>query len=453
MNPSKDKAFGFAISVVLLSVSLLCADESLDEIFELKAFVVYEGLIEVVDGITGELYHESNPTVEGFREEFNHILLAYHKHLLKTELFALREHIERDKLFVAALRELALTFGIKGFSIHEKHLLSRDKSMLSRLARDPFFRIKRLVVWDLDKLALLKGEKPSSAYAVDIRYNQELERWERRITTEWRVNYTASSTRGGYRAVNVTKYQGLNLDSKKGYHFCAPGIPADVPPYAFKDVILDYPIFINSKESPLVQVERLKNDFIINLTHIYDPFSWTVRSNVRYRGTFFSQLLPHVKAEKFPFSDRDWFEEVITRLLCDITSMKLFGARETYDFAMLNKIPVNKNRLGEGLDLLNWNTGENRRVSYDPSQQYPVQINFDSARHARFILVDAYRRYEVRFTDLLLERIRAAQKNTSAKELLKEVLAEVSGIPADAYIHAASKAQIAELEKHRHKLE
>jgi hypothetical protein len=432
---------------------LFPADDISSGVIELEAFVVYEGLIDVIDGFTGEPYHESNRVVDSFREEFNNILLAYHKRLLQNELKALTEHVERDKAFVSALSELAETFGVSGFSIDEKEILTRDKSMLARLARDPFFKIEQLVVWDLDQLARYSGGKPRSKYAEDIRYNENLERWERRVTTEWKVNYSTPQRGGGYREVNVTKYQGLNLETNRGYHFCPPGVPANVPPYAFRDVILNYPIFINSKEPYQQQVERLQNEFVINLSHIYDPFSWAFRSNIRYRGTFFKQLLERVQSNRLPISDREWFDVVFTRLLCDVTTIKRHGAWETYDFEMLLKVPVNKNRLGDGLDLLNWNPGENREVSYNPTQQWPVQIDFDSARHARFILVDAYRRYEERFMTALRERLASVEGKVSGKELIKEVLADVSGVSADAYIRAATKAQKAELEKYRHQLD
>lgn len=447
------KALYLFLAACIPGHPLLPAEEMVSGIIELEAFVVYEGLIDVIDGFTGEPYHEDNPVVEGFREEFNNILLAYHKQLLRNELHALMEHVERDKLFVGALSELAATFEVKGFSINEEELLSRDKSMLARLAKDPFFKIKKLVVWDIDKLARYRGGKPQSDFARDISFNEELGRWERRILTEWRVHYGTPTRDGGYRQVDVTRHQGLNLETNRGYHFCPPGIPADIPPHAFKDVVFNYPIFIDSKEPASGQIERLQNEFIINLSHIYDPFSWTVRSNIRYRGTFYQQLLPLIEERKFPVSDRDWFETVLTRLLCDITSMKLHGAMETYDFAMLNKVPVNKNRLGEGLDLLNWNEGEDRAVPYNPDSQYPIRIDFESARHARFILIDAYRRYEDRFINLLRDRLITVEEKVSGKELLKEVLADVSGVTAEVYIRAATKAQEAELERFRYKMD
>jgi hypothetical protein len=422
-----------------------------DDIFELEAFVVYEGLIDVVDGFTGEPYHESNAVVDGFREEFNNILLAYHRRLVVDEYRYLKSRIESSEAFAKDLDALAQRFGVNGFELPDDYL-TRDRSMLARLLRDPFFKIESLVVWDLERLERMQPVRPSSKYGRDIRFNREAEKWERRITTQWEVSFQRRRQDGGISNIRVLRDQGLNLETNKGFHFCPPGLPPQVPPQAFKDVILTYPVFIHSREPAAQQVERLKNAFVINLSHIYDPFSWTVRRNVRNRGGFSGQLLERVEAAKLPVSDRDWFNPVLAQLLSDVITISHYGVEEIYDYAMLGKIPVNKNRLGEGLDLLNWNPGESRSVPYDPEQVYPVRVGFDSPREARFIVLDAYRRYGDAFLDRILEKLSSAEEPVSGREIVREALSESSGAPADAYIRAATKVQLAELERFRHEL-
>jgi hypothetical protein len=428
------------------------SDEWDSGIIELEAFVVYEGLIDVIDGFTGEPYHENNAVVDGFREEFNNLLLAYHKKLVRDELYYLKKRVESGEAYITDLAAFAETFGVEGFSIDKDQFLSRDRAMLGRLIRDPFFKIETLVVWDLERLNGFKGSRPDSKYAADIQFNEANGRWERRVTTTWEVSFTQNREGGGTNQVRVLRHQGLNLETNKGFHFCPPGIPSRVPPYAFQDVILNYPIFINNNEPAATQIQRLQNEFIINLTHIYDPFSWAVRRNIRHRGGFQQQLRPLVEDARFKIIDDEWFDTVLTAFLCDVMTIKHYGAGEIYDFAMLQKIPVNKNRLGEGLDLLNWNEGENRSVPYNPESQYPAQVDFDNPRLARFILLDAYRRYEDRFVDILRQKLLGLDKKVSGKDLVKEALAEASGVPAEKYIKAASRIQVSELKKYRHEL-
>src|SRR5210317_287626 len=73
------------------------------QVIELEPFVVYEGLIDVVDGFTEEDYHQSNSVVDGFQETFNKILLGYHRKLLNEEYKHMVKSLEAGKEFSADL--------------------------------------------------------------------------------------------------------------------------------------------------------------------------------------------------------------------------------------------------------------------------------------------------------------------------------------------------------------
>jgi hypothetical protein len=67
-------------------------------------------------------------------------------------------------------------------------------------------------------------------------------------------------------------------------------------------------------------------------------------------------------------------------------------------------------------------------------------------------MLDAYLRYGDKFVDALRERLTSLKKRGDGKELIQEVIAEVSGVPAEKYIPAAIKAQKAGLEQFREKM-
>jgi hypothetical protein len=423
----------------LIPLLLLCAtgfaqkSGKIDpQIIELEPFVVYEGLIDVIDGFTGEKYHESNPVVDGFQETFNQILLGFHRKLLNEEYKHMKQQIDEGKAFSEDLAALAATFGINSFYINPQGFLTIEKAIFKRLMDDPFYRIEALIVWDLERLKRYKSGSPRSKYSRDIRLNPETGQWERRVMTEWDVGYRVYRSGGFSDYVEVHKRQGLNLDTNEGFHFIDRGLTGKVTPGAFNDVKLTYPIFVNPNEPTRPQVDRLNETYINNLRHIYDPFSWAMRRNVRFRGGFQKQLLREVKKEGYKLTERDWFDSVLTHLLNDIITIKYQGVDEIYSFAMLQKVPVNQNILGEGFDLLNWHEDEDRSVPYNPDKQWGAGVNFNRPDQARFILLDAYRRYPDKF--------------------IKEVLAEVSGMPADIYIKKVSKIQKAELERHKFQL-
>jgi hypothetical protein len=163
-------------------------------------------------------------------------------------------------------------------------------------------------------------------------------------------------------------------------------------------------------------------------------------------------LQPHVEDARYKISDREWFDPVLAHFLNDIVTINYYGIEEIYDLAMLQKVPVNQHILGEDLDLLNWHEGEDRSVPYDPEKQWGVGVNFDRSDQARFILLDAYRRFPEKFVVTLRERLLNSKEKISGKELVKQVITEVSGMPADVYIDRVSKIQKAELMKHKYQL-
>jgi hypothetical protein len=165
-------------------------------------------------------------------------------------------------------------------------------------------------------------------------------------------------------------------------------------------------------------------------------------------------MIDMVEATRYKVSDPDWFNRVLGTFLVDVITVKYLGADEIYDLEMLQKIPARINQLGIGLDLLNWNEGESRSVPYDPTVINKPWVNYKNKHSARYILLDAYRRYGSKFVAALQNKV-AAQKGSkvdrvAGMELIKEVLGEVTGMPADVYISKAQKAQLAELNKHKY---
>ena len=113
-------------------------------IIEMSPFVVYGGLIDTIDGFTEQEYHEDNPVVLGFREEFNNLLLGYHKKLLVTEYQHMTKTLEIEKAFHADLIALGASFGFPEVD-WRSNSFSREKSITNRLIKDPFFIIDALL--------------------------------------------------------------------------------------------------------------------------------------------------------------------------------------------------------------------------------------------------------------------------------------------------------------------
>jgi len=415
-------------------------------------FVVYGGLIDTIDGFSEEDYHEDDPVVLGFREEFNNLLLGFHRKLLIDEHKHMTKIVQVEVAFHADLNSLGQSFGVKRVD-RRKNVFIREKSITNRLVKDPFFIIEALIVWDADRLERYKDRRPDSKYAENIRYNKETEKWERRVTTEWDVFFTRSNGSTSWSR----KEQGLNLDTNKGFHLVEKGLSEDVPPHAFEKVNLTYPIFVNSFEPADIQIQRLQKSLVANLYQIYDPYSWVSRrsTRLRVRGKFQGEFKQEVKDSRLPVTDRNWFDGVLSHLILDIVTIKHLGVQELYDYEMLMKIPIRENILGVGFDLLNWNPGEERSIEYDPTVNNKVWVNFNSANGARWVLIDAYRRYGIQVLNLIRDELNSlASKNQkmSGKELVKKVLSKVTGTDANKYIKLAEKAQKQELEKRRYKL-
>ncbi len=449
--------------LLLASISSLAAksdakDDEIDpNIITLAPFVVYEGLIDVIDGFSEEPYHGGHAVVEGFRESFNQLLLAYHRKLLMDEYTFMVNLLKVAPAFQDDLNALAASFGVKRkVYLDIQHAFVKEKAITRRLIKDPFFIIEAMVVWDLDLLESYTDRPLYSKYARDIRYNPDLEKWERRITTHWKVSFIPNN---GNWQFYTEKFQGLNLDTNRGYHLIDNGIPDTITSNAFQQVKLTYPIFINSSEPVEAQVKRLRETFVANLYQIYDPYSWVWRRNERMRlgSRFRYPMIEKVQSTRFKVTDPDWFNQVIGTFLTDVITAKYLGVKEIYELEMLLKVQARKNILGVGLDFLNWNEGENRSVPYDHAKVNKMWVNYKSKHSARYILLDAYRRFGNKFVIALREKV-AAQKGSkvdklSGMELIKEVLGEVSGMPADVYIKKAQKAQLAELNKYKYEVQ
>ncbi len=83
------------------------------------------------------------------------------------------------------MNALCRLFGFDAFKLNRSTWLSRERAIVTRLIKEPFFRIDALVVWDLDQLNAMAPNKPRNRYAADLRYLPETKRWERRILTDW----------------------------------------------------------------------------------------------------------------------------------------------------------------------------------------------------------------------------------------------------------------------------
>lgn len=417
-------------------------------VIELSGFEVFSKGIKLINGMTGKDYEGDHPVVLGFRREFDEILIRFHKRLLKTEYHHIKARSESIQPHIERLATLAASFGWEGFKVDGPHL-TREIAIFQRMIKDPFFTIDEIVVWDARELAMRGNQLPDNKYAKNIRFNEETEKWERRVLTKWNVSYPRINPRNGNREMFAThKEQGLNLDTNGGFHLIDRGLHADVPPSAFKDVRLEYPIVIDYVTNVGDEIEELKRDLVENLIFLYDPFSWVVRGNTRFRRGFRRQLQSHMEKQRINVSDRSWFNSLFAQFLDDIATIKIWGADEIYEYRILTSIPKNKNQLGVDLDLLNWQKRERRSVSYDPEK--PIRaphVSFGGPGSARFIMIDAYRRYGDKFLDALRTRILNIEDRTDPRDMILAAIEEVSGVSSEKYLTAAAKAQRAELER------
>ena len=453
---SPHRHFTLWVSWLALGYSLLGQSDDegpmLGDVIDLEPFVIHAGEIEVIDGITGEEYSAGNSVVWGFADSMKDLLIKYHQRLLLDEARFLNEYLTEGRQFSKDLAALADSFGIRNFRINKENWRLKERSILYRLSTKPFFRINALIVWDQDKLERMLPTLPETEYTRDIRYNHAKQIWERRITTRWEISYTQYNQRGRpTKGHYILKEQGLNLDTNQGYHFVNVGLPASVPPSAFKEIEITYPIFFSSKEPVLDQIKRLQLLFVQNLYFIYDPFSWKVRRHTRFRGGFANNLIRHFETKSFRVTDREWFNPVLCNLLSDVITIQYHGLKEIYELHTYRSYELSSHILGNGLDLLNWNEGENREGKHNAPYRR-TRLNWDGPGGARFVVLDAYMRYTDKFIDALRENLKTrTRKRVTGRSIIEQTIEEVSGTPFDVYRKNAIKAQVEIIDKYREK--
>jgi hypothetical protein len=348
---------------------------------------------------------------------------------------------------------LTTSFGFGKFTLDDSQWLRRERAIITRLIKEPFFQIKALIAWDLERLNKIAPKKPDSKYASDIRFNPETAKWERRITDRWDViflnNSNPNNKRGNF--FETDKTQGLNLDTQKGFHFIERGLPVNVPSTAFKEVKLTYPIFYSDLHAGEKELRYLQETFIANLYFIYDPFSWMARRDTRFRGGFSKDCLDHIQGQRIYVDDRDWFDAVFSRFLSDVITIKLQGAEEIYALHMLSKrLGECPRALGVGLDLLNWNKGE-KRVAIDKPEE-EARISPATAGGFRFVMIDAFQRIGEPFMEKIRSRL-AAQKElrrpVNGQTMLTQIIEELSGMPYAEFAQRAKIGQEAHLAQHK----
>lgn len=442
-------ALGLALA---LSPRPRAQEPAADEVVKMEAFNVtaYHGKIPILDGFTGKEYTGANDVVFNFAQSFNKLLLGYHKKLVLDEIKHLQFRIKLGREFEREMGRLSASFGFGAFTLDSSTWLRRERAIITRLIREPFFKIKALIAWDLDRLNAIAPQRPDSRYAGDIHYDAKAGRWERRITDRWDVRFiTNPNSRGGSFATDKT--QGLNLDTQRGFHFIERGLPLQVPSTAFQEVKLTYPIFYSDRQAGEKELRYLQETFIANLYYIYDPFSWVARRDTRFRGGFSQDCLEHIKSQRIPVDDREWFDAVFSRFLSDVVTLKLQGAEEIYALHMLSKrLGESPRALGVGLDLLNWNKGEKREAIDHPEAE--ARISLRSPGGFRFVLIDAYQR----MGEPLLEKIRsqllaqkAARRSINGQAMLITIIAELSGLPYEEFAQRAKATQEANLARHK----
>ena len=411
---------------------------------------VYGGEIPIIDGITGKKYQGDNPIVFDFALSFNKLLLAYHKKLVVDEYKHMEYRLKLGDAFEAEMNKIGGPFGFKEFKLDRTDWMSREKAIVSRLINKPFFRIKSLIAWDLDQLNEVAPNKPKSKHSADINFDLASQTWERRVTARWNVFFYRNPSNLNSSFV-THKDQGLNLDTMEGFHRIDFGLPTNIPPFAFKEVDLTYPIFFSDANISEEELTRLQNTFVANLFYIYDPFSWIARRDTRFRGGFREDCQEHIENQRIPVSDRKWFDPVFSRFLSDVVTIKLQGAVEIYDLQMVSKrFWESPAILGTGLDLLNWNPKEKREAQDKPESK--MWLNHKNGSGFRYVLVDAYQQFGNNLLNEIYNNLTLAQragKKINGKQTLHQILAKLSGMSFDEYGKQATKRQQAFLEEQR----
>ncbi|MDE0768517.1 MAG: hypothetical protein OSB19_09005 [Opitutaceae bacterium] len=402
-----------------------------DFLIELEAYVKYGGSIDVIDGMTGKKYHGGDQVVKAIYNNFPKIMGGLHRKLLELEARHMAFQMRQGTRHGDMLSELAKSFGIRGFYMDDENWLKKERTILSRLTAKPFFKIKELVVWELEGLsgmAIRNNERGKN-----LKFNTETMDWERRVLTEWEVNI-----RGRKSFKRVNKWQGLNLDTNKGFHI-SDSLPGSVYTSSFEEIQLSYPIIVSRSENEATQIDRLQHLIVQNISHLYDPFSWGAPRKTRFRTAFASRLRRHMEDRSSRMTDRDWFDRVMSSFLNDVVTLKTYGLEEVYDLYVVQRFEY-RQLMGVAMDPLNWHDGEDRSP---PKQRNNKKISFNFKSHdgARFALLDVYLRYGDVFLENLRLKLTGVKKKTESRSLIRAAIEEVSGVPADTYIQAALKAQ------------
>lgn len=427
-------------------------DTADDEVVKMEAFNVtaYHGKIPIIDGFTGKDYRGENDVVFNFAESFNKLLLGYHQKLVLDEVKHLQFRVKLGKAFEQEMGKLTASFGFGSFALDRSTWLRRERAIITRLIREPFFKIKALVAWDLERLKAMAPQKPDSKYAGDIRYNPGTGKWERRITDRWDVFFFNNPARRN-SSFATEKTQGLNLDTQRGFHYIERGLPVNVPSGAFKEVKLTYPIFYSDQQAGEKELRYLQETFIANLYYIYDPFSWMARRDTRFRGGFSKDCLEHVQAQRIYVDDRAWFDPVFARFISDVVTIKLQGAEEIYSLHMLSKrLGESPRTLGVGLDLLNWNKGEKRSAIDKPEAEPHLSLTTHDG--FRFVLLDAYQRFGTLLIDKIRSRLLAQKEQRQSihgQAMLTQIIEELSGMPYADFAQRAKVTQEARLAQYK----
>lgn len=405
-------------------------------LIQLDAYVKYGGDIDVIDGMTGKDYHSDSAVVKAIHSNFPKIMGGLHNKLLALEALYMDRQLKIGVLHGEQLSELAKTFNIRGFRIDDENWLKKEQTILRRLHDKPFFKIKEIVVWEKEELsAMALRDNPRAQH---LRFNPESLDWERRVLTKWDVHIRTKN-----RYQQATKIQGLNLDTNEGFHI-SDVLPGSVYTSAFKEVSISYPIIVSRRDDQQDQIDRLQKLIVQNLSYIYDPFSWAAHRKTRFRARIYSDFKNHFDDMGYRVKNRDWFDPVISNLLNDIVTVKLYGLDEIYDFYVVRKFYNSANLMGKAADPLNWNEGEDRKVSGVRKNQQ-VKIWHKSIEGWRFVLLDMYLRYGDTFVDNLREKLTTLKAKVEPEPIFRQTIEEVSGVSADTYMKAAIKAQISSI--------
>ncbi len=441
--------FPFAAGVLLAGLFIpaprLSAQSALSEagvgsddsfLVYLDAYVKYGGEIDVIDGMTGKEYHSDSPVVKAIHTNFPKIMGGLHNKLLLLEARFMNTQLKVGAEHSDRLSELGRSFNIRGFGIDDENWLKKEKTILARLSDKPFFKIKEIVVWEREELSdmALRGN-PRGQH---LKFNPESLDWERRVLTEWKVNIR---NRNSYRV--VTKIQGLNLDTNEGFHI-SDTLPGNVYTSAFQEVKLSYPIIVSRSEDSQAQIDRMQKLIVQNLSYIYDPFSWAAHRKTRFRARILGDFRNHLGRMSYRVKNRDWFDPVISNLLNDIVTVQTYGLDEIYDFYVVRRFYNSANLMGKATNPLNWNEGEDRKVS-GVRKNKNVSIGKKSQDGWRFALLDMYLRYGDVFVDNLREKLTTLKTKGDGEAIIRQTIEEVSGVSSDTYINAALKAQTASI--------